>query len=337
MSDGVGGGPDRLPALPGRDAGGHKGTFGTVVVIGGCAAGGAAMLGAPVLAARGALRAGAGLVRLLVPEPLLIPALTLLPSATGVGLAVDAGGRVVPHLAAEAIDAALVRADAVVVGPGLGSAAVGGLGVESIALRCVGQAERPVVVDADALNALAGLRDYPGDLRAPAVFTPHPGEFDRLAGPIGLREVAAAGALSAQRRAEGASAMARRLGVVMVLKGAGTVVSDGLRTWACGRGHACLATGGSGDVLAGVLGGLIAQFVTIGPRSIGPYELPLPPGRPLDLYDAARLAVEAHAIGGELWARRFGAEAGMLASELADEMPGALAGLRAQSVGAGGE
>lgn len=307
------------PPLPPRDAAGHKGTFGTVLVIGGCAAGGAAMLGAPVLAARAALRAGAGLVRLLLPAPLVVPALQMLPSATAVALAVDGQGRVIPHDAAEAIDAALERADAVVVGPGLGGVGVAGPACESMTLRVLGQADVPVVADADALNALAGVPEFAADLRAAAVFTPHPGEFDRLAAALRV---------SLPRhddgaRAASAAALAQRLGMVCVLKGAGTVVSDGLRVWTCDRGHACLATAGTGDVLAGLIGGLIGQLVAKGPRSFGPVRLPTPPGRPLDLYDAARVGVRAHAVAGERWAAGH-APAGLLAGELADLLPGAL-------------
>jgi len=85
-----------LPSLPARPADGHKGTFGTVCVVGGCAAPGKVMLGAPALAARAALRSGAGLVSAIVPGPLVIPLLTLLPEATAAGLAVDGDHRVAP-------------------------------------------------------------------------------------------------------------------------------------------------------------------------------------------------------------------------------------------------
>jgi NAD(P)H-hydrate epimerase len=97
----------------------------------------------------------------------------------------------------------------------------------------------------------------------------------------------------------------------VVLKGHGTVVSDGVRTWTCTRGNDALAVGGSGDVLAGVVGGLIAAH-----------------GRELGLYDCARLAVEAHAAAGERWAARAGGTAGMLAAELASEIPAALGAMR---------
>jgi NAD(P)H-hydrate repair Nnr-like enzyme with NAD(P)H-hydrate dehydratase domain len=103
-----------------------------------------------------------------------------------------------------------------------------------------------------------------------------------------------------------------------VLKGAGTVVSDGIKTWTCKHGHPCLGTAGTGDVLSGLLGGLIAQFAA-------------DENGPLSLYDAARIAVQAHAIAGEQWARDRGAAAGLLAAELADELPRVLEGMRVGS------
>jgi NAD(P)H-hydrate epimerase len=302
-----------LPGLPARDPAGHKGTFGTVAVIGGCAAGGSPMLGAPVLSARAALRGGAGLAKLVVPGPLATAALQLLPSATGVSLPVDGDGRMVAHEAAAVIDGVLDGASAIVIGPGLGSVDAGGPAVEAMTLRVVGQTERPVVVDADALNALAGMRDFAADVRAAAVLTPHPGEFRRLAATLGIKH----DPTDPAQRTLAAEAMAQRLGVVCVLKGSGTVVSDGHRTWTCWRGHACMATAGSGDVLAGLIASLAAQFVKIAPFR-----------GPLDLFDAARLGVEIHARAGERWAETRGADAGMLAEELADAIPAVMRAMR---------
>jgi len=313
-----------LPSLPSRDPRGHKGTFGTVAVVGGCAAAGAAMLGAPVLAARGALRSGVGLVRLVMPDALLTPAIQMLPSATAVGLPTGAAGRIVGHEAAAVLDELLEYVDAFVVGPGLGPADIAGDGVYALVLRLLGQAEKPVVVDADGINALAGLSDFGKDVRAASVFTPHPGEYRRLAETLGLT----ADAIDPEKRVDAAEAMAQRLGAVVALKGAGTVVSDGQRSWTCARGHAAMATAGTGDVLSGVIGGLIAQFVAAGPRMMGPIEMPRPKGKPLDLFDATRLGVELHARAGEAWADRQGADAGLLASELADMVPGVMKGMR---------
>ncbi|MEO1511016.1 MAG: NAD(P)H-hydrate dehydratase, partial [Planctomycetota bacterium] len=145
-------------------------------MVGGCAQSDALMFGAPALTARAALRAGSGLVRLVVPDPVLVPALQLIPEATGRGLIVDEDGCVVPHKAAGALDAALGDADVVAVGPGMGP----GGEVEGVVLRALGQSEKPVVVDADGLNALSRVSGFEREVRAGAVFTPHPGEFSRL-------------------------------------------------------------------------------------------------------------------------------------------------------------
>lgn len=308
------------PHLPQRDPGGHKGTFGTVTVIGGCAEAGSRMFGAPALAARAALRAGSGLCVVAVPGPLLDRAISLVASATGVELPVDAENRFVPHACAQVLDGLLDRTTVLAIGPGLGPPE----GASPLVVRAVGQDRVPVVADADALNALATMPDVARDLRAPLVLTPHPGEFARLAAglsvPFDPKKEAG--------RAPAAEDLARRLGCVCVLKGRGTVVTDGLRTWVCDRGHACLATAGTGDVLTGTIAGVVSQFVAPGPRAIGSVELPRPAGRPLGLFEAACLGVRAHAVAGELWASRRGASAGLLAEELADLLPEALEGLR---------
>lgn len=296
-----------LPALPPRPDDGHKGTFGTLVVVGGCCAGGVVMAGAPALAGRAALRAGAGLCRLLMPGPVLGLGLGILPSATGLDLPVDGEGAIVPHAAAEVLDRAVAGATALVVGPGLGS----GPGIESVALRLLSHAEIPIVADADAINAMARIPDVFREIRCPLILTPHPGEFRRLAESMRLT----LDPTSRATRPDAAAALAQRLGCVVVLKGAGTIVSDGLRTWRCDRGHPCLATAGTGDVLAGLLAGLIAQHWD---------PLKARFGKSPSLYDLARIAVDAHARAGERWAERH-APAGLLAQELADLLPEALA------------
>ncbi len=304
------GGAGPLPKLPARDAAGHKGTFGTVLVIGGCATPARRMLGAPTLTARAALRTGVGLAQVLAPRPIVDAILTLCPSATGLCLPVEPDGSLVRHEAAAAFDSAAEKATVIALGPGLGDAE----GVGDLVLRVLGQTETPVIADADALNALATIPDFAPDVRAPLIVTPHPGEFRRLAAPLGIK----ADPTNDAQRATAAEQLAQRLGCVVVLKGRGTVVSDGHRTWTCERGHACLATAGTGDVLTGVLAGLVAQFVPKGPAAIGSFTMPRPPHRPLDLFDAARVGVELHARAGERWAAEHEASAGLLAEELAD-------------------
>lgn len=311
-----------LPPLPPRDPAGHKGTFGTALIIGGCARPETRMFGAPALTARAALRAGAGLAKLLCPEPVLTDAIALCPSATGRALPTnDTDHDLVPHLAAEMFDQAAPDADVIAIGPGLGLSEP----ARALTLRVLNQPDIPVVADADALSLLASTPALHLDLLAPAVLTPHPGEYRRLAETLKIN----LDPTDPEQREAAAEALAQRLGCVAVLKGANTVVSDGLRTWTCSRGHPCLATAGTGDVLTGVITGLIAQFVATGPRAIGGIEMPRPASKPLDLYDAARLAVQAHALAGELWTDHAAADAGMLAHELADTLPTVLTAMRA--------
>ncbi|HEX8875557.1 MAG TPA: NAD(P)H-hydrate dehydratase [Phycisphaerales bacterium] len=315
--------PSALPMLPVRPANAHKGTFGTVAIIGGCARGESRMIGAPAIAARAALRSGVGLARMLTPEPILNEAITITPSATGVALATDADGNLVPHEAAAVFDEHTAGAHAIVLGPGLGWSNEAGsplaAGTSAVVLRAALHAECPLVLDADALNCLAATPDFQRDLRAPTVITPHPGEFARLAAALSIKAPDA----SEPARLAACEAMAQRLGCVVVLKGMHTVVSNGHESWTCRRGHACLATAGTGDVLAGLLGGLIAQFVRLMP--IAGKTMP----GTLSLMDCVRVGVEAHAIAGERWAAK-NAAAGLLALELADLLPEVLDAMRAK-------
>lgn len=260
-----------LPKFGPRPRDGHKGTFGTVVVIGGCCAHASRMLGAPALAAVGALRAGCGLVKMMVPAPMVVPALALAPSATGFALPVNGAGEVVGHEAVALFDEVLKSADAVVIGCGLGGYSEshgeqgdhGGSGVQALVLRALQQTRVPVVVDADALNVMSQIADLSRDLRASCILTPHVGEFRRLAAALNIEaELDAAkhsAASLAAARMAACEALAQRLGCIVALKGAGTVVSNGHDSWVCSRGHVCMGTAGTGDVLAGVLGGLVAQ------------------------------------------------------------------------------
>ena len=295
----------RVPLLPPRDPRGHKGTFGTVAVVGGCARRESPMIGAPVLAARAALRAGCGLVRLITPEPIIIQALSLIPSATGVSIPIDEDAS--PHTDRFVLEA-LAAVNTIVVGPGLGSDHHKKHPIAEL-VRQVIEIGRPTVIDADGLNALVtGEMLHRVDLSR-CVLTPHPGEYERLATARGI----GADPTDDDQRPEAAALLAKSLGCVVVLKGAGTVVSDGNQSWICEHGHPCLGTAGTGDVLAGLAGSLIAQHHEGG----------------LSLYDAARIAVTAHAIAGERWAQERQAHAGLLAFELADCLPSVLAQLTA--------
>lgn len=293
-----------LPALPARAKDGHKGTFGTVLVIGGCAHAPRHMLGGAMLAARGALRAGAGRAIAAVPAPLAAEALAILPEATVVALPTQPSGELDASAAAEAIDGAMREASAVVVGPALGRSMPAG----QVVMRLVAMGAKPLVVDADAIRLFAAHQDAARDVRGTLVFTPHPGEARELADALALD----VDCVERATRPAAAVTLAQRLGSVVVLKGAGTVTSDGLRAWRCDRGNAALATGGSGDVLSGVVAAMFAQFGS---------DARLSPGA------LAALAVEAHARAGDLWRDAHG-DSGALAHELADLVPDAMHAMR---------
>lgn len=308
-----------LPPLPPRPAEGNKGTFGKVMVIGGQAAPPHVMLGGPAFSATAALRVGAGLAVLAVPQPLMVEALAVAPSATGLALPVDDSGALRPSAVAELIDANLRGVSCIAIGPGLGADDP----QQQIVLRLAAQDSPPMVIDADALNALAAVNEFQRDFRAQAVLTPHPGEYRRLAENLKI----AADPVDPAARSEAASQLALRLGCVVVLKGQHTIVSDGLQSWTNTTGNVALATAGSGDVLTGVIAGLIAQFFKTvlgsGPRAVSAERQ-----GGLSLYDCARWGVYLHGLAADRWAARHG-DAGLLAADLLAEIPDALAGARA--------
>lgn len=307
-----------IPYPPVRPDDGHKGTFGTVIVVGGCAT----MLGAPALCARAAFRGGSGLVKVACPaDPpeLLLQVLTVEPGATGVRLPmgdIDA--------ACDALNQADPGGEAVLaVGPGLGQ----GKAQAALVMRLLA-GPRAVVLDADGLNAIAAsLRDAgasgigkTGSARAsrsdaasqegthknaspPRLLTPHPGEFRRLAQPLGITH----DPTDPAQRPDAAAALAAALNVVVILKGQHTVVTDGRRYAVNATGNPALATAGSGDVLTGLAAALLAQG--------------------MDAFDAAYLAAHVHGRAADDWAATHG-RAGLRAMDLADGIPDALHALR---------
>lgn len=313
------------PRLPHRKPDGHKGDFGRVVIVGGCDLAGSRMLGAPALAALAATRSGAGLVRLLCPQGVLNQALALASQATGRALPTGDDGALTPSSAVAVFDEVAQDADVVVIGPGLGR----GAGPAALSLRAIQQKLTPVVVDADALNELSETPQLALDFHAPAVITPHPGEFARLAAALGMDPDATDDA----KRPRAAEQLAQRLGCVVVLKGARTVVSDGIQTWSDDTADSALATGGTGDVLAGLIGGLIAQHARpvtheLARSKLGDRARLMPHDGRLTLFDIARCAVVAHTHAARLWRERHHASAGLTPGELADELPEAVTALR---------
>ncbi|PKQ15838.1 MAG: bifunctional ADP-dependent NAD(P)H-hydrate dehydratase/NAD(P)H-hydrate epimerase [Actinobacteria bacterium HGW-Actinobacteria-7] len=227
-----------LLAVPAPDA--HKNQRGRVLVI----AGSGFYPGAAVLAARGALRAGAGYVTLAVPEPVVAVVQTHLLAVPVVGL--PASGRVFSSAAAVAARDLATEFDAVVLGPGLTVAD----GTAATVRTLVAALDKPLVLDADGLNAFIDHVALLEQRTASTVLTPHPGELGRLLGmtteQVQEDRIAASAALAGPSR-------------TVVLKGAGTVVSMRGRQVINTSGSVALATAGSGDVLAGVVGALLAQ------------------------------------------------------------------------------
>ena len=304
----------QLPPLPARPADSHKGTFGTVLVVGGCDDGVHTMIGAPALAAVAALRAGCGLAKLAVPAPIIAQAITIAPSATGIPLPVDEGLKLRASDAAALLAPEVERATCLTVGPGWGV----GFDRQQLLIWLLAQDEVPVVLDADGLNNLASIRDFTADLRAPLIITPHPGEFARLAKALNLGDAADD---EAQRTAA-AMNMAQRLGCVVVLKGSTTIVTDGHQSWGASSPNAALATAGTGDVLTGTIASAVAQWWKPHLGRVTPNQM-----GGLDLFDAARWGVALHSLAGQRWSDHHGS-AGLLAHELADQLPEVLRSLR---------
>ena len=273
--------------LPPRHADSHKGSFGNVLVVGGHRR----YVGAPVLAASAAYRVGAGLVSLAAPEGVSRIAAAQLVEQVHAPLAESADGGVSAEAAGAAREA-LNAASAAVVGPGLGAGEPSAAFLRALLLT-EPSVHTPVVLDADALNVLADVYGWPPMLAAPAVLTPHPGEMGRLLGRP-AHEVQ-------EDRKGAAMASAEQWGQVVVLKGAHTVIAapDG-RVALSPFANPALATAGSGDVLAGVIGGLLAQG--------------------MERYEAAVTGVYLHGAAAERWSVANGS-GGMLASDLLALLP----------------
>jgi hydroxyethylthiazole kinase-like uncharacterized protein yjeF len=278
--------------LPARAARGHKGSFGKLLVL----AGSLDYAGAALLVCRAAGRTGVGLVTLAVPESLQPLFAAKVVEATTMALPEDDVEEIDPEPAlARILDH---EHDALVVGPGLRPGLATAELVRSL-LTPPGDAPPPLVLDAEALRSLASIDAWWEGDRRPAVLTPHVGEFQRLRAGSGV-DPAADGDLGDDDAARVAATLAAAAAwqQVVVLKGARTVVAapDGSLAVAPFENPA-LASGGTGDVLAGAIGALLAQGLTP--------------------FDAARLGVHLHGAAGEAGRERFG-DAGLLASDLPD-------------------
>ena len=277
----------RLPAelrLPERPEDANKGTFGQVCVV----AGSLGYTGAPYLTATAAARTGAGYVRLLAAET-IYPILAIKCAEVVVTQVPEVGPGILGHAGLDAVQRFCAAADACVVGPGLGRE----FSTRRMVLDLLGQLRNPTVVDADALNALSEQRKLLPRLKSKLILTPHPMEMSRLTG-MKVEDIQADREAVAQK-------FAREWRQVVVLKGSRTVIAEpGGEVRVNPHGNPALATAGTGDVLAGIIGGLLAQG--------------------LDLFEAAVTGVFLHGATGDEASARMG-DAGVLASDLLPLIP----------------
>ena len=264
--------------LPPRDPMAHKGDFGKLLLL----CGSRGYTGAAYFAAMGALRAGAGLVFLGVPESIYVIEAVKLNEAVVFPLPDKQG-----ILSAEAIPQILQRLpdmDAVVVGPGLGQSE----DTFQITAAVLQNAGCPVILDADGINLVSGHKDLLRGRDKPTILTPHEGEFLRLWGPVGKDRMASA------------ATAARELNSILLLKGHETCITDGYAEYRNPTGNPGMAVGGSGDVLAGIIAGLIGQGLS-----------------PLE---AAACGAWLHGRAGDVCAQKLG-QYGMLPSDMLQVLP----------------
>ena len=264
--------------LPDRDPWGHKGTFGKILLL----CGSRGYTGAAFLSAMGALRSGAGLVFLGVPES--IYAIEAIKLNEPVVFSLPDEGGILSEAAVPEILERLPKMDAVLVGPGLGQSP----GSFSVVKAVLGHAMCPVVLDADGINVLRGHKDILRGRKYPTILTPHDGEFARIGGNLCGDRMAAA------------TEVAEDLGCILVLKGHRTCITDGEKGYINPTGNPGMAVGGSGDVLAGMIVSLLGQ-------GIAPLE-------------AAACGVWLHGASGDRCAEKIG-QYGMLPTDMLEELP----------------
>ena len=267
-----------LSILPERDPFGHKGSFGKVLLL----CGSRGFTGAAYLAAMGALRSGAGLVYLGVPESIYAIEAVKLNEPVVFPLP-DKEGKLSEEAVPE-IRKRLPAMDTVLVGCGLGISE----GTLAVVKAVLENAVCPVVLDADGINVLSGHMDILRGRQYPTILTPHDGEFRRVGGSVGDDRMASAGAFASE------------FGCVLLLKGHRTCITDGQTGYVNGTGNPGMAVGGSGDVLAGILTGLLGQGI-----------------EPLK---AAACAAWLHGAAGDLCASELGQYA-MLPTDMLSALP----------------
>ena len=228
---------DVLSILPDRDLFAHKGNFGKVLLL----CGSRGYTGAAALAAKGALRVGAGLTYLGVPES--IYAIEAVKLTEPIVFPLPDEGGMFAASATDGLEEKLAPMDAVLIGPGIGRSE----GCEALVQFVLEKFRGPVILDADGINLMANHKDIIRGRDEPTVLTPHAGEFVRFGGD------------DVDATIDEAVTMAKDLGAIVILKGHNTVITDGMETYINETGNPGMAVGGSGDVLAGMVSGLIGQ------------------------------------------------------------------------------
>ena len=269
---------DVLRILPDRHPNAHKGNFGRILLL----CGSRVFTGAAALAALGALRTGAGLVYLAVPESIYaIEAIKLLEPIV-LPLADENG--MFSWDSIPAIKKLLPSMDAILIGPGVGCSEA----VSAILEFVLSEFRGPVVIDADGINVLGQHKDVVRGREHPVIITPHVGEFLRIGGSL------------ESGRTEGAMALAKELKCIVVLKGNETIITDGEVAFKNTTGNPGMAVGGSGDVLAGMITSLL--------------------GQQLPILQATACAVWLHGAAGDICAEKLGQYC-MLPSDILDALP----------------
>lgn len=285
-----------IPKLPRRKADDHKGSFGHVLGLGGALG----MSGALALAGRAAARGGAGLVSLACPAPSQPIVAGLVAEALTIPLPARGDGRIDPEPAADVLTRQAGRWTVLAAGPGWGTGD-SAFAAASVALmrQAAKLVDGPAVIDADGLNLLAETGDLASGDWPGLVITPHPGELGRLLGR-------SAAEIQADRHGAVVEAVKRFSGPshdhhpVVVLKGRETIVADTLHVYVNATGNPGMATGGTGDVLTGLLAAMLAQG--------------------MERFKAAVLAVYLHGRAGDIAAERLG-QVSLVAGDLVDCLP----------------
>ena len=267
-----------LTLLPNRVANSHKGTYGKILLL----CGSRGYTGAATLAAMGALRSGAGLVYLVVPESIYEIEAAKLTEPIIFPVADENGAY--SCTAVSCIQEMTKGKNAVLIGPGIGQTK----GAESVVRSVLESFEGPVVLDADGINVMCAHKDILRGRTSPTILTPHDGEFQRFGGTLTNDRIASAASLASE------------LGIIILLKGPNTVVTDGVNCYINPTGNPGMATGGSGDVLAGIITALLGQG--------------LPP------LEAAACGAWLHGAAGDICAEEIG-QYGMLPSDMLNVLP----------------